>query len=232
VTQGGPLQGRISADGATVYELLRKVVAIRPEDFTALHSLPDGPFALLVAIVLSQNSNDRNSIAAYDNLKRGTGLDPRRILEIGNGLEDMIRRAGMVRQKANAIRGLARLVLERGEEFLRSGDINEVREALLSIRGIGMKTVDVYLSLYRRIPRFAVDTHARRIAARWGLIRPNASYEEVSEALLNFFGPKRADEAHRLLIAFGRTYCTARSPRCSECPLRPYCPSAAASARG
>lgn len=218
----------ISADGITVYNILKGSVTVRQEDFTALHSLPDGPFALLVAIILSQNSNDRNSIAAYDDLKRATGLDPARILALGDGLEQVIRRAGMVRQKARAIKELARLALERGVDFLEHGDINEVERALLSIRGIGSKTVDVFLSLYRKVPRFAVDTHAKRIAARWGLTRKGASYEEVSGALLNFFGPERSDEAHRLLIAFGRAYCTARNPRCSECPLRQYCPSATA----
>lgn len=218
--------GSITADGATVYRILKGALEIRPEDFTALHSLPDGPFALLVAIILSQNSNDRNSIAAYDELKRQTSMDPSRILVLGDRLEDVIRRAGMVRQKANAIRALARLVIERGEDFLARGDPEDVRRELESIRGIGSKTIDVFMSLYRKVPTFAVDTHARRIATRWGLVRKGASYDEISRALLNFFGPEVADEAHRLLIAFGRKYCKAKNPRCDVCPLSAYCPSA------
>jgi endonuclease-3 len=71
---------------------------------------------------------------------------------------------------------------------------------------------------------FAVDTHAMRIAKRWGLVGEKAGYDEVSKALLEFFGPEKAEEAHRLIIALGRRYCTARNPRCSECPLRDICP--------
>ena len=217
---------RISVDGKTAYRILKGVLSIRPEDFAALHALPDGPYGILVAVILSQNSNDKNTIRAYERLKEATSLDPERVLSLGEGLKEIIRPAGMVSQKSQAIIGLSRLVLERGVEFLERGDPDEVRRALTSIRGIGQKTVDVFLSLYRKVPVFAVDTHARRVATRWGLVRRGASYEEVSRALLEFFGPDVADEAHRLVIAFGRRYCRARNPRCDECPLSQYCPSA------
>ncbi|HID41450.1 MAG TPA: endonuclease III, partial [Pyrodictium sp.] len=45
-----------------------------------------------------------------------------------------------------------------------------------------------------------------------------------SRALLEFFGPERSEEAHRLIIALGRQYCRAQNPRCSECPLHYICP--------
>ncbi|MGC9072406.1 MAG: endonuclease III domain-containing protein [Acidilobus sp.] len=220
------MTGSISADGVTVFEILRKAVEIRPSEFAALHALRDGPYGVLVAIILSQNSNDKNTIAAYEDLRRATGLRPERVLALGDKLRYVIRKAGMTRQKSSAIRALSELVIRRGEEFLKEVPPNEVKSALLGIRGIGPKTVDVFLSLYRRAPVFAVDTHARRIAVRWGLVKKGTSYEEVSRALLYFFGPDRADEAHRLVIAFGRTYCKARNPRCRECPLKDLCPSA------
>jgi hypothetical protein len=68
------LKGRISVDGPTAFRLIKDAVEVRPSEFTALHALRDGPYALLVAIVLSQNSNDKNSIAAYEDLRRATGL--------------------------------------------------------------------------------------------------------------------------------------------------------------
>jgi len=220
------LKGRISVDGPTAFRLIKDAVEVRPSEFTALHALRDGPYALLVAIVLSQNSNDKNSIAAYEDLRRVTGLRPNEVLRLGDRLGEVIRRAGMIRQKSEAIMALTRLVLERGEEYLDRAPPDELKAELMKIRGMGPKTIDVFLAVYRRVPVFAVDTHARRIAARWGLARQGASYEEISRALLEFFGPERADEAHRLLIAFGRKFCKARNPRCDECPLRDYCPSA------
>ncbi|MEM4971993.1 MAG: hypothetical protein QXE01_12160, partial [Sulfolobales archaeon] len=79
-------------------------------------------------------------------------------------------------------------------------------------------------SVVRGAPYFAVDTHAMRIAIRWGLVS-RRSYEEASKALLEFFGGERAEEAHRLLIALGRRYCRSRNPLCGECPINIYCPS-------
>jgi len=58
----------------------------------------------------------------------------------------------------------------------------------------------------------------------WGLVGEKAGYDETSRALLHFFGPEYSEEAHRLLIALGRTYCKARNPDCSRCPLRDICP--------
>ncbi len=223
------MAGRIGIDGPSAFSIIKGALQVSPSEFAALHALRDGPYPLLIAIILSQNSNDKNAIAAYEELKKATGLRPEAVIALGDRLPRVIRKAGMIRQKSNAILGLSRLVLELGTRYLDEAPPDELRRRLLEIRGIGNKTVDVFLSLYRKVPVFAVDTHARRIAARWGLADPHASYEEVSRALLEYFGPERADEAHRLLIAFGRRFCRARNPRCKECPLRSFCPSSGAS---
>jgi len=138
-------------------------------------------------------------------------------------LVELIRPAGLPRQKARAIRELAKRLLEEGgERILVEKPWRELRSWLLRVPGVGPKTADVFLSFYRGAPVFAVDTHALRIAKRWGLVGEKAGYDEASRALLEYLGP--SDEAHRLLIALGRRYCTARSPRCGECPLRDLCP--------
>ena len=177
-------------------------------------------------MILSQNTSDKNSIQAYRELRRRIGVTADSIARASLvEVEEAIRKAGLARQKARALKEAARLVLDLGgEEALLRLDPLELRERLLRIKGIGPKTVDVFLAVVRRAGVFAVDTHARRIAARWGLVYEKAGYEEVSRALLEFFGPDNAEEAHRLIIALGRTYCRARNPRCRECPLRDVCP--------
>ena len=184
------------------------------------------PFAVLAAIILSQNTSDKNSIKAYRSLRNRIGVDPQSIERASlEEIEEAIRPAGLARQKAAALKRIALKVLELGgEEALDKMDPEVLKREMLQVKGIGPKTVDVFLAAYRGVSVFAVDTHARRIAVRWGLARPNASYDEVSKALLEFFGPDRAEEAHRLLIALGRLYCKARNPRCSECPLKDVCP--------
>ncbi|MEM4681593.1 MAG: hypothetical protein QXM56_04465, partial [Acidilobaceae archaeon] len=143
-------------------------------------------------------------------------------------IEEAIKPSGLWKSKARTIVELAKLVVSKGgEEYLLKENSFVLREELLKVRGVGPKTVDVFLSFVRKAPVFAVDTHAMRIALRWGLVE-RRDYKEVSRSLLECFGAELSDEAHRLLIALGRTYCKARSPRCRECPVREHCPSSKA----
>jgi len=218
------------ASGRDVFERLRRSLKPSWREYVVLVAdRSDGnPFAVLAAIILSQNTSDKNSIRAYEALRKllGGRVTPEALLSVPEkALEEAIRPAGLHKQKARTLREAARKILEAGgEKFLAETPPSELRRFLLSIPGVGKKTADVFLSFYRKAPVFAVDTHALRIAKRWGLVGPKAGYDEASRALLEFFGPEIAEEAHRLLIALGRQYCRARSPRCSECPLYDICP--------
>jgi len=184
------------------------------------------PFAVLAAIILSQNTSDKNSIKAYYRLREEIGVSPEAILSAPlEKLVEAIRPAGLPNQKARSLKEAAKKILEAGgERILLEMPWEKLREFLLTIPGVGEKTVDVFLSVKRRAPVFAVDTHALRIAKRWGLVPQKAGYKEASKALLEFFGPEISEEAHRLIIALGRRYCKARRPLCNECPLRDICP--------
>ncbi|MCX8195917.1 MAG: endonuclease III [Acidilobaceae archaeon] len=215
--------------GEEVFRILERQLGSeeRPENYVVLHaSRKGGAFAVLVSIVLSQNTNDKNSIAAFEELRSRVGVGLEDILKASEEqVGEAIRRSGLWKQKARAIKSLAELVAEKGgEAWLEAEEPGKLKEELLKVRGVGEKTADVFLSFYRRAPVFAVDTHAKRIARRWGLVK-GGSYSEASRALLSFFGPELSERAHRLLIALGRKYCRAGSPRCNECPLRSACPS-------
>ncbi|BEP16666.1 endonuclease III [Pyrofollis japonicus] len=220
------------ASGEEVYKRLSRSLKPDWRDYVALVAERlDGdkhPFAVLAAIILSQNTSDKNSIRAYMRLREEIGVSPEDILRAPlERLKEVIRPAGLVNNKAMALKEAARRIIEAGgEKILLEMPWRQLREFLLSIPGVGEKTADVFLQLVRRAPVFAVDTHAARIAKRWGLVHEKAGYKEISKALLEFFGPERSEEAHRLLIALGRTYCRARNPRCEECPLRDICPYA------
>ncbi|MEN2999395.1 MAG: endonuclease III [Acidilobaceae archaeon] len=217
------------ASSRQVFELLVSELGEEesPDNYIVLFAREKGgAFTVLVSIVLSQNTNDKNSIRAFKSLSESVGVDLHSLLRAGEReIGEAIRRAGLWQQKARAIKALAELVARMGgEAWLEREEPRKLREELLKVRGVGEKTVDVFLSFYRGTPVFAVDTHARRIAKRWGLARGN-SYSEASRALLHFFGPELSERAHRLIIALGRKYCRARAPRCAECPLGSICPS-------
>ncbi len=228
--EGSPVLAGIAdvIGGGEVFRILSEAFRVDVGEYVVLvaHSLGEGAFPVLVSVILSQNTNDRNSIKAFLTLRERVGVRLEDIL--GASVEDIanaIRVAGLWRQKAETIKRVAEHVARLGgENFLLREDPFRVREELLKVKGVGFKTVDVFLSVVRRAPVFAVDTHAMRIALRWGLAR-RRDYMEVSRALLEYFGAERAEEAHRLLIALGRRVCKARSPRCWECPLASYCPS-------
>lgn len=214
--------------GQEVFEKLKSTLNYDWRDYVVLIALNEDkkPFAVLAAIILSQNTSDKNSIKAYRSLRNRIGVDPQSIKRASlEEIEEAIRPAGLARQKAATLKRAALKVIELGgEKALNKMDPEVLKREMLQVKGVGPKTVDVFLAAYRGVGVFAVDTHARRIAVRWGLARPNASYDEVSKALLEFFSLNRAEEAHRLLIALGRLYCKARNPRCSECPLKDVCP--------
>ncbi len=180
-------------------------------------------FSLLVAIILSQNTTEANSIRAFEKLKRETDLDPKKILEMGERLEETIRIAGLYRQKARSIRKIAETFLRVGPERISRMSWEELRRLLMGIKGIGKKTADLALLIYKGAPTFPVDTHIRRVTKRLGLSK-TSEYDEVSKVLAEIFRPEEYLEVHRRLIALGRLYCKARNPQCSDCPMRDLCP--------
>jgi endonuclease-3 len=220
------ISNRIS--GEELLKILSHALRIRRDEYVVLvaEDRAKSPFAVLVGIILSQNTNDRNSIKAFEQLRERIGVGLNDILRASiDEISEAIKPAGLWRQKAETIKRVAEaLNYLGGEEYLLREDPMRLREKLLEIKGVGEKTVDVFLSVVRKAPVFAVDTHAMRIAIRWGLAK-RRNYREVSQALLKYFGPEKSEEAHRLIIALGRRYCKAINPRCYECPIKNYCPS-------
>ncbi|MCE4606161.1 MAG: endonuclease III [Desulfurococcales archaeon] len=218
--------------GHKVIELLEEVgLEIREDEFVSLVSkkLNGNPFALLVAIILSQNTTDKAAIYAYTRLHkllRGN-ITPDRMIELGPELIELpIRPAGLSGQKSKWIVEVAKRIKELGgEKILVELPPEELRKILKKMPGIGKKTLDVFLSQMRGEQVFAVDTHAKRIAQRWCLTN-SSNYKEISLKLTEFFQGEDLVRAHKLVIALGRKWCTARNPKCRECPLREICPYA------
>ncbi|WP_336025477.1 endonuclease III domain-containing protein [Halobellus salinisoli] len=149
-------------------------------------------------------------------------------------LAETISSAGLYNQKSEMIVGAAERIREEYggrdefDAFVREGDPDEVREALLDIHGVGPKTADcVLLFAGGRGGVFPVDTHVHRIARRMGLAPADADHETVREHLeADVPGPK-CGFGHTAMIQFGREYCTARKPACLDgpeaCPLYDLC---------
>lgn len=201
---------------------------LRREEFTVdeVRSRYKDPFALLVATILSQNTNDRNSLRAFSSLASRVGVSPRDIDSASlEEVEDSIRVAGLYRSKARNIKAIARALLrERGglEEILRR-PLHEARRALTTLPGVGYKTADIMLLFYAGKSVFPVDTHVNRVSKRLGLVDERAGYEDVRRRLESLFNEEEYLLAHKVLIKHGREYCRARNPRCHVCPVEDLC---------
>ncbi len=203
-----------------IAEIILREYRVDPE-WARKHSL----FELLVAIILSQRTYWKNTRRALEMFKakyKGPGDVVKSSIE---EIAETIKPAGLYREKARVIKKLAEkivsgeLVLEKIIEL----PYEEARSKLLSIKGIGLKTADVFLMFAAKQPVVPVDTHIARIARRTGIVDEKAGYEEIRKVLEEAVPPGQRSYLHFALIVFGRSICRPRKPRCSICPIKSYC---------
>jgi len=181
----------------------------------------------LVATILSQNTSDANSHAAFEELRRRfDDWDAVRQAPAAR-IARAIRRAGLSSQKAPRIkRILQRIHDERGElslDFLRSRRPREAVDYLTDMPGVGPKTAACVLLFACRRPVLPVDTHVHRVSRRLGLIGPRTDAARAHDELAPLVPARRVLEFHIQLIRHGRSCCTARNPQCGDCPLLDLC---------
>jgi endonuclease-3 len=193
-----------------------------PGDAKALCALRhDSPFQLLVATILSAQTTDEmvNQVtpALFERYPTPTDLahaDP-------EAVEELIHATGFFRQKTKSIIGMARALDERYE-----GEVPTELADLVTLPGVGRKTGNVVRSVAFGLPGLPVDTHVGRISRRLKLT--NETDPVKVELDLNGLVPPEERGAFSLrMILHGRKICVARKPRCAQCVLVDFCPSAA-----
>jgi endonuclease III len=182
------------------------------------------PIDELVLTVLSQNTNDRNRDVAYRRLRDRFGSWAQVRDAPTSDVEDAIRPGGLAPTKAVRIQRILQALGDDDMAWLETAPVEEGRAYLCSLPGVGRKTAACVLLFSYGRHDVPVDTHVYRVGSRLGLFRPRASFDEAHEELLRLCDPEDAYEIHVLLIRHGRRICTARSPRCPECPLLRMCP--------
>ncbi len=183
----------------------------------------------LIATILSQNTTDSNSGAAFEELRRRfRDWEAVRRASVER-VTDAIRIAGLANQKAPRIKAvLQRLHEERGElslEFLHEWPLDDACEYLRRFPGVGPKTIACVLLFACRKPILPVDTHVHRVSQRLGLIGSKTNEANAHAELARLVPPERVLDFHIQLIRHGREVCAARKPRCTECVLLDRCPA-------
>jgi endonuclease-3 len=209
---------------AMVLQILRETFAM-PKWTKATRS----PFETLIVTIISQNTADRNTARAFENLSKRFEISPEALAKAETSqIEDALKTAGLYRNKAKAINRVSRIILEKFHGSMQSIlalPFEEARKTLIQMPGVGPKTSDVVLLFAKGQPTIPVDTHVNRVSKRLGFAPANGDYEAVRACLQSLYDPGDYLAVHVLLIAHGRRYCKARRPLCEQCPVNMYCPS-------
>lgn len=187
------------------------------------------PFQTLIVTVISQNTADKNTVKAFENLSKRFPMNPEALAKAKQSeIEEAIRVAGLYRNKSHAIKRLSQIILEQFNgslDFIHSVPFKKARGNLLDLPGVGPKTADVMLLFCAERPTVPVDTHVNRVSKRLGFTASKAGYEKVRLSLQSLYNPKDYLAVHLLLISLGRKYCKAGKPLCKSCPVNHLCPS-------
>lgn len=177
----------------------------------------NSPWQLLVATMLSAQCTDaRVNIVTKDLFQKYQSVDAFADADLKE-LEQDIKPTGFYHNKAKNIIACMKAVRDQFH-----GEVPETLEELTSLAGVGRKTANVIRGNIYNQPSVVVDTHVKRISNRLQLTK-NQDPEKIEQDLM-----KELPKDHWILyniqiITFGRTICTARSPKCDQCLLQKYC---------
>ena len=204
---------------------LTEIYKILFEAFGSQHWWPgETRFEIITGAILTQNTSWSNVEKAIANLISADSLTGDALYRMDTTqLAELIQPAGYYNIKAKRLKNFLHWLFEdhQGQlESLENIATDQLRQELLSIKGIGPETADSILLYAFDRPVFVIDTYTARIAARHGLIEPGADYEqlqylfesnlEVDNQLFN--------EYHALLVQAGKNFCKPK-PKCNCCPL-------------
>ncbi len=175
-------------------------------------------YEMAVAVVLSAQTTDasvnRVTPALFEKYPDAESLAQGNLQEI----EQCIASLGLYHNKAKAIQGMARGLVE-----MYGGIVPDNMDELVKLPGVGRKCANVIMSECYGVPALAVDTHVNRVSKRLGFAGMDDSLLAVETKLKRKIPKDRWIRTHHQLIFFGRYLCHARNPECERCPFQGIC---------
>jgi endonuclease-3 len=170
-------------------------------------------YTLLVAVVLSAQCTDKRVNLVTPELF-ALADTPQKMAKVPVAeIQRIIRPCGLSPQKAKAISGLSRIIVEK-----HGGKVPGTFEELEELPGVGHKTASVVMSQAFGVPAFPVDTHIHRLAKRWRL-STGRNVVETERDLKALFPEESWNKLHLRIIYYGREHCTARGCNGKTCMI-------------
>ena len=202
---------------ARILPVIERLQRAHPDAAIALRST--SPLELLVSVMLSAQTTDANvnrvTPALFAKYRRPEDY----LAAAPEELERDVYATGFFRQKAKALRGTMRMLLE---EF--DGDVPRTVEELVRLPGVARKTANVVAAELGNAEGIVVDTHVRRLSQRLGFTRHDDPVK-IERDLMKLVPHEDWGRFPHLLIWHGRRVCIARRPLCGECVVNDLCPS-------
>ena len=209
------------ASKAAVKRIIETLKGLYPDALCSLQYEKD--YELLFSVRLSAQCTDArvNQVtpalfARFPTLESFAQAEPEEV-------EPYIRSCGFFHGKARDLVGCARQLIERFD-----GKVPGTMEELTSLPGVGRKTANLILGDVYHQPAYVCDTHCIRITGRLGLTVGSKDPLQVERQLRAILPPEESSDFCHRMVLFGRDVCTARSPKCENCPLRADCAAAKA----
>ena len=201
---------------AEVYCRLAEAMPGRTRGAKGPKGQPDA-FRSCISCMLSAQSLDRNTAAASRALF-ALATTPQEMLALEDeAIAAAIKPCGLYNMKTRNIRAFCTALLEEHD-----GIVPDTREGLLSLPGIGRKCADIVMSFTFGKDVIAVDTHVHRVSNRIGLTEAKTA-DRTAQQLEDRSPAWALRDGHFWLIQFGKRICTARAPKCGQCPVSDLC---------
>ena len=176
------------------------------------------PYKILISCLLSLRSRDETTEKISNELFQIADT-PDKLLKIPiKRLEGIIYSTGHYHKKALTLKHVSFEIINRF-----NGKVPDNKDDLMSIKGIGPKTANIVLNFAYNQPTLPIDTHCHRLPNRLGWVETKTP-EQTEKALEKILPKQYWFEFNGIFVLFGRTICTPISPKCSQCPIKRYCP--------
>lgn len=199
-------------------EIVRRLKEFYPDAVCSLEHGGEGWKLLIMGRLSAQCTDERVNIVCRDLFAVFPTVEAIADAPLEE-LEKQIRSCGLYRTKAKNIKDACTILCEK-----YGGEVPQDMDSLLALPGVGRKIANLLLGDLYGVPGIVADTHCIRLCGRFGMYEEEMKVPEKTEKIMSELvePSEQTDFCHRL-VHFGREWCTAKNPRCAECPLRDIC---------